>query len=126
VLQHASNDACKQEPHYPACYYTIRVRTNRSVSQDPLRPRIRRSRPYILFNSGDGIEEFRHDVEQHIVPVLGSRPLAEVAAPEVAALLEQVRMTAPPAAVRQLRSTLQELSNDAVVDGLLPRIPLDG
>ena len=61
-----------------------------------------------------------------IVPLLGSCPLAEVATPEVAALLEQVRMAASPAAVRQLRSTLQELFNDAVVDGLLPRSPLDG
>ena len=52
--------------------------------------------------------------------------MAEVATPEVAALLEQVRMAASPAAVRQLRSTLQELFNDAVVDGLLPRSPLDG
>ena len=77
-------------------------------------------------DGADRIEEFRHDVEQYIVPVLGSRPLAEVVSAEVTVLLEQVRMTAPPAAVTQLRSTLQELFNDAVVDGLLPRSPLDG
>ena len=79
-----------------------------------------------FIDDADGIEGFRHDVEQYIVPVLVSRPLAEVATAEVAALPEQVRMAASPAAVRQLRSTLQELFNDAVVDGLLPQSPLDG
>jgi hypothetical protein len=72
-----------------------------------------------------GVVEFRHDVQQHLLPALGTRPLAEVDTAEVTALLEQVRMTASPAAVRQFRSTLQELFNDAVADGLLPRSPLD-
>jgi hypothetical protein len=71
------------------------------------------------------VVEFRHDVQQHLLPALGTRPLAEVDTAEVTALLEQVRMTASPAAVRQFRSTLQELFNDAVADGLLPRSPLD-
>lgn len=79
-----------------------------------------------FIDDADGIEGFCHDVEQYIVPALRSRPLAEVTAAEVTALLEQVRTTASPAAVRQLRSTLQELFNDAVVDGLLPRSPLRG
>ena len=73
-----------------------------------------------------GVDQFRHDVEQHIVPVLGPQPLAEVTVDEVMALLERVRVTASPAAARQLRFTLQELFNDAVVDGLLPPTPLDG
>jgi hypothetical protein len=52
--------------------------------------------------------------------------LVEVDTAEVTALLEQVRMTASRAAARRLRSTLEELFNDAVVDGLLPRSPLSG
>ena len=73
-----------------------------------------------------GVVEFRHDVQQHILPALGTRPLAEVDTAEVTALLEQVRMTASRAAARRLRSTLEELFNGAVVDGLLPRSPLSG
>lgn len=69
-----------------------------------------------------GIEGSRHDVEQYIVPVLGPRLLAEVPAAEVTALLEHVQETVSPAAATQLRSTLQDLSADAVADGLFLEI----
>lgn len=64
-----------------------------------------------------GTDACRRDVEVHIVPALGSRPLAEVTAAEVMALLEQVEMAVSPAAAAQLRSTVQELFADVVAEG---------
>ena len=70
------------------------------------------------------IDRYRRDVVEHILPVLGSRPLVEVTPPEIAALLEQVSMTVSLAKAAQLQETLRELFTDAVDEGIIARSPV--
>lgn len=69
-------------------------------------------------DDANGVEEFRHDVEQHIVPALGPRPLAEVTT-----LLQRVEVGVSWPAAKRLWFTLQEFFTDALADGLMARHP---
>lgn len=70
------------------------------------------------------VDRYRRDVEEHIAPVLGPRPLGEISAADIAALLEQVSALVSPAAAEQVRATLWELFADAVDDGIVARSPV--
>lgn len=52
------------------------------------------------------IDRFRCDVAEHIVPALGSRPLAGLRPVEITALLEQVSAKVSPVIAEQVRATL--------------------
>jgi hypothetical protein len=71
-----------------------------------------------------GLDRYRHDVIEHLLPALGARPLAGISAADLAALLGQVDATVSPPAAEQLRVTLWELFADAVDDGVVARSPL--
>ena len=77
-----------------------------------------------FIDTADGVDRYRHDVTEHIVPALGSAPLVEVTPAEVAALLEQVRTYGSPAAAAQVLGTLEELFDEAVDDGIIARSPV--
>lgn len=77
-----------------------------------------------FIDTADGVDRYRHEVAEHIVPALGSRPLVGVMPGEVAALLEQVRTDGSPAVAAQVLGTLDELFADAVDDGIVARSPV--
>jgi hypothetical protein len=58
-----------------------------------------------FIDTADGVDRYRGDVAEYIVPALGSRPLAEVMPAEIVALLEQVAREVSLADARQVRAT---------------------
>lgn len=75
-----------------------------------------------FIDTAAGIDRYRRDVVQHILPVLGPRPLAEVTPTEIAALLEQVAVS--PVEAVQLQVTLREVFDDAADGGMIARSPV--
>ena len=71
-----------------------------------------------------GVDRYRRDVAEHILPTLGSRPLVGVTPSEIAALLECVDAAGSAAEADQLRTTLRELFADAVDEGIITRSPV--
>lgn len=71
-----------------------------------------------------GVDRYRRDVDEHILPALGSRALVEVTASEITALVEQVRAATSPAVAVQVLGTVEELFADAVDDGTTARSPV--
>lgn len=77
-----------------------------------------------VIDTATGIDRYRRDVAEHILPALGSCLLVEVKPAEIGALLERVGTAASAAAAEQLRVMLRELSVDAVDEGIITRSPV--
>jgi len=77
-----------------------------------------------FIDAAAGLDRYRHDVEEHIVPTRGPRALAAISTAEISTLLQHVNASASPVEAEQLRATLRELFADAVDDRLIARSPV--
>ncbi len=77
-----------------------------------------------FIDTAANIEHYRPDIADHVLPVLGARPLVEVSSGEIARLLEQVEADRSGAVADQVRATLRELFADAVDERLIARSPV--
>ena len=66
------------------------------------------------------------NLEQHIYPALGARPLASVKPTEVQALIGRMSTTLRPSSVRVVLTTLRAVFSAAVRDRLIPQSPAAG
>jgi hypothetical protein len=77
-----------------------------------------------FIDTAANIDHYRRDMADHILPVLGARPLVEVSPAEIAKLLEQVEADTSGDVADQVRATLRELFVDAVDERLIARSPV--
>ncbi len=77
-----------------------------------------------FIDTAANIEHYRRDIADHVLLVLGARPLVEVTPAEIARLLEQVEADTSGAVADQVRATLRELFADAVDERLIARSPV--
>jgi hypothetical protein len=77
-----------------------------------------------FIDTAANIDHYRRDMADHILPVLGARPLVEVTPAEIAKLLEQVEADTSGDVADQVRATLRELFADAVDERLIARSPV--
>jgi len=71
------------------------------------------------------LDRYRRDVENHVIPCLGTYRLSAVSPADIAVLLSRLAAEAPAGSADSVRATCRALFADAVADGLLSRSPLE-
>jgi len=71
------------------------------------------------------LDRYRRDVEHHVIPWLGTYRLSAVSPAAIAVLLSRLATEAPAGSSDSVRATCRALFDDAVVDGLLARSPVE-
>jgi hypothetical protein len=77
-----------------------------------------------FIDTAAGIDHYRRDVVEHILPAVGARPLVEVSTAEMATLLEQVGAATSEAVADQVAVTLREWFPNAFDVALIGRSPM--